>query len=502
MKKYAFFMTGCESWLDVAKMLYSNNIAEPVFWLGDERHSEEANNLFGKDVVHSMDELIHYPYKINNIEYSSEEVDFFFSQNYNRIKDRCTKMMDRVDSYGSFNRLDREVVFQKISIWALKKLSLSKPDVLIMSDSPHSHAQYLIYEIALYCGIPVYKFNTFMPLPLLFLENIETGSKVKKSIPFDKLNDYNFEDKLSKYVSNIYNSYQKTSSYEHEFMARQRLSNQLTKRLSTFFKFGLRKIAGELKQDFLRRVDNEYYHINPSRLNIFTRLKMKRMKKNNLKINCDKNSQDYDLSSKFVYFALMHEPERTTNPDGGDFHEQLLAILKLRDLVPKNIEIFVKEHPSQFYLEERGAKGRSPMFYNLIKNIEGIRFIGPFEDSNNFIKHAIFSTSITGTVALESAIIGKRGLIFGNTWFIGCPNVISWNQNITYDQIIANENVDAGKVLNFLKEIYEKNCVLGCQNISAQQRFSDYLNEDFKSLEAEGIYHLMENCFNQLPKNN
>ena len=70
MKKYAFFMTGCESWLKVAKTLYEEKIAEPVFWLGDQRHSEEASNLFGKDVVHSLDELIHYPYKINDIEYS------------------------------------------------------------------------------------------------------------------------------------------------------------------------------------------------------------------------------------------------------------------------------------------------------------------------------------------------------------------------------------------------------------------------------------------------
>ena len=68
-----------------------------------------------------------------------------------------------------------------------------------------------------------------------------------------------------------------------------------------------------------------------------------------------------------LYFALMHEPERTTNPDGGDFHEQLLAILKIRDITPKDIDIYVKEHPSQFYLEERGAKGRSPLFYNLLK---------------------------------------------------------------------------------------------------------------------------------------
>ena len=60
-----------------------------------------------------------------------EKSEFFFSDNYLRAKDRCLKMMDRLDLYGSFSRQDREVVFNKIAIFLLKKLSKEKPDALV-----------------------------------------------------------------------------------------------------------------------------------------------------------------------------------------------------------------------------------------------------------------------------------------------------------------------------------------------------------------------------------
>ena len=47
-------------------------------------------------------------------------------------------MMDRLDTYGLFNRLDREVVFNKLCIWLLKEFSKTKPEFLIMSEFAHS----------------------------------------------------------------------------------------------------------------------------------------------------------------------------------------------------------------------------------------------------------------------------------------------------------------------------------------------------------------------------
>ena len=47
MKKYIYIPTGNEVWLDVAIELYKKNIADPVLWLGDDRHYLKAKEVFG-----------------------------------------------------------------------------------------------------------------------------------------------------------------------------------------------------------------------------------------------------------------------------------------------------------------------------------------------------------------------------------------------------------------------------------------------------------------------
>ena len=171
MKKYCYFNTNESHWFDVAKKLYEDQVAEPVFWLGADNHYDKASKLFGKNVVKSQS-FIHRPYEFKNVNYNGENNNFFFSKNYLRAKDRCLKMMDRLDLYGSYSRQDREVVFNKIAIFLLKKLSKQQPDALVMAEIAHSHAQYLVLEVCLFLNIEIVKFNTWILGPLLYLENL------------------------------------------------------------------------------------------------------------------------------------------------------------------------------------------------------------------------------------------------------------------------------------------------------------------------------------------
>ena len=152
-------MTGNEVWFEVAKNLYEHNVAEPVLWLGDDRHFEKAKALFDNNVIKMLD-FVHYQENIQTINYSGDRLDFFLSQNYLRAKDRCLKMMDRLDLYGAFGRNDREAVFNKLCIWFLDKIEAANPDAFVFAETPHSHAQYLLFEIADFLGIRAVKFCT------------------------------------------------------------------------------------------------------------------------------------------------------------------------------------------------------------------------------------------------------------------------------------------------------------------------------------------------------
>ena len=127
-----------------------------------------------------------------------------------------------------------------------------------------------------------------------------------------------------------------------------------------------------------------------------------------------------NLDHPFIYYALSFEPERTTNPDGGEFHDQAIALAKLRELVPKGVQIIVKEHPTQFYRIERGTRGRSPIFYNLLNNIDGITLVGDDIDSLELIRKSVFVSSISGTVGDR---LSWKDVDFGDAWYAGCPNI-------------------------------------------------------------------------------
>ena len=55
----------------------------------------------------------------------------------------------------------------------LKKFEQTTPNVLITAEAPHDHSKYIVYEICKFLNIPCYKFQNWMPVPLLYLQNID-----------------------------------------------------------------------------------------------------------------------------------------------------------------------------------------------------------------------------------------------------------------------------------------------------------------------------------------
>ena len=495
MKKYCYCMTGNQVWFDAAVELYDRNIAEPVFWLGDDRHHKKAKEKFGKSVMR-MQDFVHYQTNIQDINYDGEHIGFFTSENYLRAKDRCLKMMDRLDLYGIFGRIDRETIFHKLSIAILKNVEDSKPDAMVVAEMPHSHAQYLLYEICSYLEIEIVKFNTWMPVPLLFLQNVRTGERLKRKIPINK----NLFEKIDLDInSHIKAVLDKDENYELPYMKTQRLQLGLINKILNFLKTGFLSFLKEAWFQIRKYYSSDYYHINPFKIGAFGRSKIQRTRKKNLIKHLNKNVDQINLDKDFVYFALHFEPERTTNPDGGIFHDQAIAILTLREFLPKNVDLYVKEHPSQFFMNDRGSRGRSPLFYEFIKNINGVRLVSPKQDSLDLIKKSIFTSTISGSVALESAIMEKKSLIFGDTWFNNCPNVTTWHNEINFREFINLPINSSKKIHEFLLDEKNLHGIPGCQNISAQKRFPNYMNEEFLDAELKGVTHLLEEFFKSIP---
>ena len=64
------------------------------------------------------------------------------------------------------------------------------------------HTSYLIYEICLF-QLEIVKFNTWLPLPLLYLQDVKTEQKFERKITFERAADTLLNSQLSEFVNNI-----------------------------------------------------------------------------------------------------------------------------------------------------------------------------------------------------------------------------------------------------------------------------------------------------------
>ena len=490
MIRYIFFVTNQSHLLNVAKSLYKNKIAEPVIWIGDDRLYKGAKEIFGDAVLMDLTHRFRN-YEINDINYSNEHSEFFKSENYIRAKDISLKMMDRLDLYGQFSRIDREVFFHKLLIFYLKKIYETNPEFLIASEAPHDYPKYIIFEICKFLNIKCFKFNNWNLTPLLVLENMMTNSLVEKDRSnfgkYDKIIDNEFEN----YFRNLI----KPSGFEMVYMKRQRKNSTPINRIRIFLSRGYLEIFRDFKHNFGMILKRKYNPINPYRLGLILRNFIQWKRKRNLFKELRSEKDIINLNSDYIYFPLHFEPERTTNPDGGYFQDQFLTLQTLRKFIPDKVKIIVKEHPSQFLMSSRGSRGRSPLFYNLIKNIQNTSIVYDNYNSIDLIKNSKFVVSISGTVLLEAAFLGIRGISFGSTWYNGCPNITPFSEKLEYNEIINKEIQSPSSIIDFFKKQKEKYAFLGFQNQSQRNNYVEYDNKDFLDFQFESIYNIMVKLF-------
>jgi hypothetical protein len=199
-----------------------------------------------------------------------------------------------------------------------------------------------------------------------------------------------------------------------------------------------------------------------------------------------------DLTSDYLYFPLHFQPERTTDPEGMFFSNQLIALQLLRSTLPQNIKIFVKEHPRQFdplIPDLRKLYSRSKLFYKKILNLPNTYLINIDTNSNDLIYHSKFVATITGSAGWEGALKGKPVFIFGRPWYASCDSCFIIN--------------DKNDIINALNKISNQNFR---QNIENVKKFIN--NIEGKTFDAfignvyfDGDKHLYNNLIHSFANN-
>ncbi|UAM96623.1 hypothetical protein K8354_09735 [Polaribacter litorisediminis] len=187
----------------------------------------------------------------------------------------------------------------------------------------------------------------------------------------------------------------------------------------------------------------------------------------------------YTFKGKYIIFFLHFQPERTTLPDGYGFTDQLFAIRTLRLLLPENINLLVKEHPSMF-TNKSEPKARNRFYYKSINNIKGVSMVNISVDSFKLIDNSIAIATITGNVALESYIRKKPAILFGRVnfsidgvhSFTDINSLTIFLKNLLEGKIKINLNNN--HLLKFCSKGVVSGLIEGHKNVKNYHSFGEY----------------------------
>jgi len=119
----------------------------------------------------------------------------------------------------------------------------------------------------------------------------------------------------------------------------------------------------------------------------------------------------------YAAYFLQVEPERSTAVFAPFHCNQFEIITALRRSLPSKYHLVIKDHPSSF--------GIQPFeFYRKLKTLPDVSLVSGREHTASILKGAKFVSTISGTVAMESAFHGVPSIIFCKTFFQDMPGVL------------------------------------------------------------------------------
>ncbi len=469
MKRLIWFPTGRQMWLDLAVRLAEQGVATPVVWLGDDRLMEAAARRFPTARVLSLRTLARGRRTPPAHPRTAAAGRLWAEPSWPMARAHALKLMDRDDKDGQMSALEREAWLHQLVNWSAALIEETGAEALVMAESPHATPMYVLYAVAQAMGLPVLSFFSWPLLPGLGLRHGLNGTPI--SLPVNAVGDpaarevflSRGRDEIERYLARF-----EGAGYEFVPRYMQIQANVATGGRDLKSNPALRKIAGWVQLAVPRRM----------------RASLRRRRLNAALAAVTSAPPE----GRYVYFPLHYEPERTTTPDGGAFSDQFRTIALLRHLLPAEVSIVVKEHPSTFNAFMQGDLGRHPRHYAALAGLKGVYLLSHRHSSADLLRNCEGVATITGTVALEAAALGKPSVIFGYPWFSGCPNTKLYCAAFNWDDLIASPRQSRTTLRDWLERQLAAHVLPGTVNPSNERYFANWYDDGaFRRAELDAL---------------
>jgi hypothetical protein len=498
MKKKAFIASPQKYSSILAKKMQDEELWSPVIFLTGNSNLTFVNNHFPEALqLNYIDSVKGIP--LNN---SSHSFDLKLIESVDIDLKIAVSLLDRNDSNSrSFDYKDRLFFcYEYIVFWA-NLLDEFKIETILFEEEPHQCSDYILYKVALHKGIltPM-MIRTIGDLGIIPTFNFETPNikLIKQYQAYKSL----YDEKEQLEIPRALSSYLQKLSGNYKVILEEHLWDQIDtyqeifEKGNTFFSV----IKTYTKKIILKLLNPQFFNFQSdqkeankpfafSKMNYF-KYQLYRLKTIRAKIRLFKIYKALAISpniknTNYVLCALQYQPEKSTCPLGGKYNDQRLMIMSLREVLPDDVKIIVKEHPSQFIYDyaRYGEYYRDKYYYESILAIPNVELVDMKIDIFELIDKSLFVASVTGTICWEAVNRKKPALCFGHSWMTGCEGIFKINSSSelvnAVDIIFSNKHeISLAYVHLFAKAIYDLgfNLAVGGESQLAHKKVTEEEN--------------------------
>lgn len=160
--------------------------------------------------------------------------------------------------------------------------------------------------------------------------------------------------------------------------------------------------------------------------------------KNRITYSMQKTVSGEDVyDKKYIFFGFHKQPEASVDVCGRYYENQVSNVINLWRQLPFDWYLVIKEHSNAI-----GDRGKS--YFLQFEHYPRIILVDAHTDSQQLIKHAQLVATNTGTMALESALLGVPAFTFSPVFF----NRLHRCPHIGIDTLRKMNNVE--EIVNFI----------------------------------------------------
>ncbi len=462
-EKVIYVCTGTPVWQETARLLEQVHDWQSVLYVGFEKVSQIPSDSFFADVpFYSLDDARFSvePTHLNNYKIASFDLKIF-----GELQDEFDLFMEMLERYtavghdGSYEQ-KKNFFIRMVLIWT-GILDATEATKVVMGSRPHRLFDLVLEMLCKKRAIPAVIIEHTGFGNCCFAVNVHSGL----SFPVDLIQPTH--QSIGKDSRDFIDSMRKTydigkpvslSAQGFFTQSRQKkeqtLGSLILRRIppALIFFWRLTKSVGRGKLNTQYRTLLKFsrginFNPIPRPANAYDLLYQRYFReKQIMKVRrwYKNNSVKADLNAKYIYFTASFQPERSSCPDSGRYHDLILALGLLVRNTPKDCKIYYKEHPRTFAAAVDHDAQRSVLFYEQIKSLyPQVEFIDSSYTPFDLIDNAYAVALAGGTTGWEALVRGKPCFLIGDIWYSGAKPlfIIKNNQDVKKGfERIAKEN--------------------------------------------------------------